>query len=102
MTWSTAHWSTPVNAPAATATASAAKLRHANAKRTGHHLEARRRRADLFAVQLDRQPLRRLDGHGTGAQELHFRVREVRALVDLRRRCHEIALVDVADQNHVE
>src|SRR3954452_21835820 len=93
MRWSAVHWSTPVNAPAATATAIAAKLRDANAKRTGHHLETRGRRADLFAVQLDRQPLWRGDGDRAGAQQLHLRMGEVRALVDLRRGRDEVALV---------
>ena len=39
----------------------AAHLGHADAQRAGHDLEARRRRPDLLAVELDRQRLGRVD-----------------------------------------
>src|SRR5262249_30169847 len=65
-------------------------------------VEAGGRRADLLAVELDRQVLGSVDGDRRRAEQLDLRVREVRALVDLRRRGHEVALGDVADDDHVE
>src|SRR5262249_19742589 len=84
--WSPAHWSRCVVAPVATSAANAAKaaaaanaaLRsgHPEPQRRGNHLEARRRRPDRLAVDLERQRLVRADPHGGGAQKLHLRVRE--------------------------
>jgi hypothetical protein len=84
--WSTDRWSRPVNAPAATRAASAAKA-HASsaalrlsgdthAHRGGDDLEAGGRRSDLLAVELDRQVLGRLDRDRARAQQLDLRVRE--------------------------
>src|SRR5215471_5737578 len=110
MRWSIDHWSRCVNAPAATSTASTAKapasrapLRgNTHAHRRGDDLEARGCRADLLAVELDRKPLGCIDRGGAGAEQLDLRVRDVRALVDLGRRRHEIALRHVADEDDVE
>src|SRR4051794_29021268 len=79
-----------------------ALARDAHAQRAGHDLEASRRRPDLLAVELDRQTPLGVDGDGTRAQQLDLGVREIRTLVDLRRRGDEVALRDVADQYNVE
>src|SRR4051812_1629471 len=103
------HWSSRVNAPAATNAASAAKAaarsaalrRYTHAQRCGDDLEPGRRRSDLLAVELDRQPLGCIDCNAARAEQLDLRMRQIGALVDLRRRRHEVALRDVPDQDHV-
>ena len=60
------------------------------------------RRPDLLALDLDRQVLARVDLDARAPHDLDLRVRDVPALVDLRRRRQEVDLADVADQDDVE
>ena len=75
---------------------------HPQPQRPRQHLEPRRRRAGLLAVELDGHGLVRLDRDDASAESLGLRVRQVRAAVDLRHRQHEIALGHVADRDDVE
>src|SRR5690348_18268107 len=111
--WCIAHSSSEVRLPWATSAASAAKApaaagaaaalaRDTHAQRAGHDLEAHGRRTDLFPVELDRERLGCVHLDDAGADEIDFRVREMRSAVQLRSRAREVELVDVADQEDVE
>ena len=68
----------------------------------GHDLERRRRRADLLALDLDRQRARRRPPRRAGSAAPRPSGAHVPALVDLRRRRQEVELRHVADQHDVE
>src|SRR5206468_4391803 len=76
--------------------------RHPQTERARDDLEARRRRARLLAVELDRQWLLRGHRDRPSPQELEPGVREVVPAVRLRKDEEEIALRDVTDEEHVE
>src|SRR5690349_756648 len=113
MRWSHAHWSRPFSVPVATNAASAANAadsasntlllaRDMDPDCGGDDLEPRRRRPDRFAVDLDRQRVGGVDFYPRAAEVVDLRMREVLAVVELRRRREEIELVDVADEDDVE
>src|SRR5256885_275331 len=87
--WCIAHSSSEVRSPWATSAASAANApaavsaaaalaRDTHPQRARHDLEADRRRAHLFSVELDRQRLGCVHLDDPGADEIDFRVREMR------------------------
>ena len=78
------------------------RRRNAQLQRARQHLEPRRRRARLLAVELDRHRLVGLDRDDPPPERLRLRVGQMGAAVDLRHRQHEVALRDVADRDDVE
>ena len=93
----------PQGGPEPDAPPPASSERHANPQRPRHDLECRRRRPDLLALELDRQPLVRIDLHVRACGHLHLRVRgRACPCRSSARSSGSRPSTDVADQDDVE